>query len=375
MLNRNLPAPQREMIRTETPIDRPHSWGANTSGLTGTLAGEQVFLNTNNPISMLENSREEISLHMADRVEDLKELKEWKFEGGEPTSLLDIKRITEYLDSVDPNQHLRNEAKRRLQNGSPLGSILELKNRPPADRAAIYQFAMRGADERVREELADELEELELRSGPEIRAAFNTTTAARAFAPTPESFHHFQKTYADIVLGKPKLSETLKMLLEEHMAGAEGERFESGLQAMLSALGAELKATRPSTDVTRLHALVQDIYQLEAMVTVLEECELFSASMLARFGEPRVLPLQLLQELVALVNERWIVPQRLRDMAAKFRMKELLARIAFHSNSRKLLRGMPVKVFNDQDSRQALLDTAQTVLDEAISEEEERAGE
>jgi hypothetical protein len=34
-----------------------------------------------------------------------------------------------------------------------------------------------------------------------------------------------------------------------------------------------------------------------------------------------------------------------------------------------------VKVFNDQDSRQALLDTAQTVLDEAISEEEERAGE
>jgi type III secretion system TyeA family effector delivery regulator len=97
--------------------------------------------------------------------------------------------------------------------------------------------------------------------------------------------------------------------------------------------------------------------------------------MLARFGEPRVLPLQLLQELVALVNERWIVPQRLRDMAAKFRMKELLARIAFHSNSRKLLRGMPVKVFNDQDSRQALLDTAQTVLDEAISEEEERAGE
>jgi type III secretion protein W len=362
------------MIRTETPIDRPQSWGAQTAGHTGTLAGEQVFVRANNPISMLEDSREEMSLHMAERVE-AKEFGERSVEGGEPPELLDIKKINEYLDAIDPNKHLRDQAKARLKDASHLGSFLALKDRPPAERAAVYQFAMRAADDKVREELADQLEELELRSGPEIRAAFNTTTAARAFAPTPEAFRHFQQTYIDIVLGQSRLSETLKMLLQERLAGAEGERFENGLRAVLNALGAELKATRPSTEVTRLQALVQDIYQLEAMVTVLEECQLFSATMLGRFGEPRVIPLELLQELVALINERWIVPQRLREMALKFRIKELLARIAFHSNSRKLLRGMPVKVFNDPDSRQALLDTAQAVLDEAISEEEEKAGE
>jgi type III secretion protein W len=96
--------------------------------------------------------------------------------------------------------------------------------------------------------------------------------------------------------------------------------------------------------------------------------------MAARFELKGIVPMQLMQELVAMSNDRWLAPQRLRELAARFGVELLLARIAFHTGTKTALRKMPVKVFPDGEVRRAMLDTMQQVLDEAVAEEEEKEG-
>src|SRR5262249_47581028 len=155
--------------------------------------------------------------------------------------------------------------------------------------------------------------------------------------------------YSDIVLGESTFAQTLLVVLQR-LAGAQGEDFKRGLQALLRALGADLSATRPSTEPTRLQALVQDVYQLEVAGTVLENCTQLSQTIAQRYGIEGVIPMELMKELVALTNERWVVPARLRALAEKFRVIGLPERIAFHTGTKTVLRKMPPRVYADADS-------------------------
>src|SRR5690606_28438980 len=114
----------------------------------------------------------------------------------------------------------------------------------------------------------DALTECETQQGPALRAALNTIAAAVEQQPTSAQLKSFQATYRDIVLGTPTVGETLTAVLREF-----GEaRFGEGLQQMIRALGQDLNAARPSASPVRLNQLVQDLYHLQVVGTVLEDC-------------------------------------------------------------------------------------------------------
>src|SRR5690554_8214749 len=95
-----------------------------------------------------------------------------------------------------------------------------------------------------------------------------------------EDAQALQAAYSDLILGEVTLGDTLGRMLEQF--GEEG--FEKGLAGMLRALGDDLSAARPSTEPTRLQALVGDLYQLEVTQTLLERCHEISGILQREHG-------------------------------------------------------------------------------------------
>lgn len=350
----------------------------------GSLGGEQV--QDKDFASVLSDAREELSVAFSDKIseKDISERKLTGLPGARRASIAQVEKINAYL-----------EATKRFRDPKEIAALVEqVRNSAhpefaasrfggrPSQRYAFLQLALdaaladqtrgRGRPEEI-ERLQDALADVLALHEDEIHADLNTAQVAADFAPTAQGFETFQQTYTDIVLGKGTLAEALQMVLRR-LSGVEGEQFGPALKALLMAMGADLSSSRASTDSVRLQALVQDMYHLEVAGSVLENCTQLSQDLAVRFQLTGVVPMQLMQELVAMSGDRWLTPQRLRELAARFGVQLLLARIAFHSATRNALRKMPVKVFPDGEVRRAMLDTAQQVVDDAVAEEEDREG-
>jgi type III secretion protein W len=343
----------------------------------GSLAGEQV--RPKDAISILEDAREEISMHHAEKVE-AKESGEIEVSGETLADYIRVQQVETYLEASHKFQDPRELAEiiRRLQASRRPREMVKGETSSRPHQFALLRLAHADAEERdlgvdVIERLDEAMQDLGYESGPEILAGFNTVGAASEFDPSAEGVENFRQAYSDIVLGERTLAEMLQVVLKR-LAGAEGDDLERGLKALLSALGADLAAARSSIDPLRLRALVQDIYQLEVAGSVLEDCRSLSASMARRFGIDSVVPMALMQELVAITNEKWLAPARLHAMAKRFAAAALAARIAFYSGTRRSMTRMPVHMFSDPDARESILKTFRLVVDEAVQEEEEQQG-
>jgi len=350
---------------------------AMTRERAGSLSGEQVRVKEKDAISVLEDAREEISMAHSEKVES-KAFNQRRVGGAGTVRRMQIEQIQAYLDGTrrypDPRE-LISLARRMQADGRPR-DVAERASRSPSHQFALLQFALadahrNGLPAEVTERLQEALEDLDHEFGAEVRAGLNTAQAAAEFGPTPAAFDDFQHAYTDIVLGEKTFAQTLLLVLQR-LSGARGADFDRGLRALLGALGADLSAASASTDPVRLQSLVQDVYQLEVAGSVLESCNQLSRRIADRFGIETVEPLELMKDLVAFTSDRWVVPARMTSLAEKFHVAGLPERLAFHAGTRAVLRQMPVKVFNDAESRLDVLGTAQAVYDETAAAEEER---
>lgn len=89
-------------------------------------------------------------------------------------------------------------------------------------------------------------------------------------------------------------------------------------------------------------------------------------------GDVETLAFDLMKELVEITGEKWVGASRFTALADRWELTDAQARITFLTGVRKLLRDMPVKVFQDTDLRDAILQAAQEALDSAIDVEEEQ---
>jgi type III secretion protein W len=368
------------MIRVDGGLPQPQTdlgthRGDPGQARTGTFKGEQVLMK--DVQSTLADAAEEISMHHSEKAER-KNFSDRKVTTGTQQQLMQIQEINEYLEKAkqfqDPKA-LKDLAK-QLQSGE--GNPRELarrQSREPSDQYVLLQYALHdarenGASEEVLERLQDAIADLEMESGPQIRAGLNTVSVAGEFGGTREEVEAFQGVYRDVVLGDSSLAQTLKLVIER-LGGVTGDDFKKGLQGLIKALGSDLSSARPSQDANRLQALVQDLYQLEVAATVLDGCHELQVSLDKRFGEKGVLPVELMKELVGVTGERWVGANRFTALAERFNLHDVGAQIAFQMALKQMMREMPPKVFPDPESRQAILDATQAALDHAIEKEEE----
>lgn len=337
----------------------------------GTMLG-QAAVAVDGEVS-LADSAEELSLHMAEKTED-KHHAERKIGRDAPLQMLSAEAIVAYLaesHDADAQEKLIELARHLLAGGA---DPRQAAARAFGDAARQYlglQYALRqgerdGAPEDVLDGLREALADLELESGPQIRASLNTIGAAAGYADDARGVADFQRTYQDVVLGEASLAKTLTLALERF----GGKDVGRGLQQLIQALGQDLAAARPSTSPDRLQALMQDLYQLGVAVTVLDGCGELGEKMAREHGKPLAAD-QLMRDLVNVSNEKWISESRFTALAASHGADSVAARITFLGGVRAVLKDLPLPMYPDPDARQSVLGAAQLALDAAIDEEYE----
>ncbi len=354
----------------ESSRSRSHERGS--SGLGHTVS-EQLQMEQD--VSMLADAAEEMSLFHAETAES-KHVAERRKEMARPRALMSAQAIESYIEDTeedeDGEEKLRGFVSRVMGGrGDPGLLAREAFTKPTAQylalQYALQQGAREGASEQLTESFNDALDDLEMEHGPRIRADINTVGAAREGAAGPSEVVRFQSTYVDLVMGQSKLADTLKLVLDEF--GETG--LEAGLARLQGALGQDLAAARPSTEVNRLQSLVQDLYQLGVATTVLDGCKELLADLEKRhsiraLGEA----VPLMKALVDLSSESWISNNRFIDLAEKAGAFDGPPRINFLTGVKGLVRDMPTQIFVDTDQRLNVLSAAQGALDMAIDSEE-----
>ena len=321
----------------------------------------------------LADSAEELSLHMSEKTES-KTHAERTVKADRPTQVMDMDQIEELLDEThdaDAQAKLGELTKHLLEGkGNPreqAGQAFEdISQQYLALQYAVQKGEKEGASVEVLEGLRDAIADMEMESGPEIRAGINTLRTAGAFGADAAGVADFQRTYRDVVLGENSLSKTLNLAIERF-----GEKdVARGVKQLIQALGADLAATKPSTDSNRLQSLIQDLYQLEVAVTVLDGCAELSEAHVARGGNP-IDGTKLMRDLVSVTGERWVSASRFTGIADTHNVRDLEARIPFLTGVKHMLRDLPVQIYPDTDTRQSILGASQEALDIAIDQEEE----
>lgn len=342
---------------------------------TGTYKGEQVTVK--DAASALADAAEEISMHNSENVEK-KTFDERECKAESPPDVQKIEDITAYLDAAkqfDDPKKLADLAKRMQSSQDHPGELARQQTSDPTQQFMLLQYALvegerAGAHPAGLNDIRDALTDLEMNAGPQIRAGLNTIGVAAGQSDSAQGIATFQGTYRDVVLGDNSLAQTLNLVLER-LGGPQGEDLAKGLLGMITALGADLSATRPSTDGNRLHALVQDLYQLEVTVTVMDNCRDLAAGLATKYATPGVQPMTMMRDMIAVTGEKWVSAPRFTAMADKQGVHSVGAQIAFHMAIKIMMRDLPPKVFSDLDSRQSILSAAQDALSAAIDKEED----
>lgn len=340
---------------------------------TGTFRGERVQVIAADGLAL--DGVEEISMHFSEEVEDKQVATEHLQEEYDPV-LMPAEEVMAYLDSA----HLHEDAERTVMlaklmrgGGSRPGALAQSAFEDGTRRHLALQLALgdalrEGDSADIVHELREALADLDDEQGPEIRARLNTIGVASDVGTDAGSVAVFQSTYVDIVLGHGKLAQTLLAALSRF--GSQG--FELGLRRLISALGLDLSAAAPSTSPERLRALVQDMYQLQVVNTVLAGASRLADRLHQQYAVERFTPHELVRELVELTGERWSGAERFLSMASRYVQELLSARATFLVGVRTLLTDFPPGVYADKDAREQMLGSAQTALDEVVEREEEQ---
>ncbi len=278
-------------------------------------------------------------------------------------------QLTELAKRVLKQPHLARQFAKEM-GGDATSQYLSLLEVAELIREGVVgidseDFAAQAAQEAAAELLAEH--------GDRIWADINTFDAAQKLAEhsgKAETAQAFRSAYRDAVLGTESLSDTVRHLLKVNEDGTGGD-FGRVLQTMITALGADVAASRPSTDPVRLRSLLTDLYHLEVISTVIDRCGELSSTLVSRHGVPPFKATGLASDLVGLTGERWVDAARLTNLSDKYGTQnppECL--VHFMTGTRNALRELPVQVFMSLEARQSLLDAAQTALDRAIDREE-----
>ncbi|HGY9615945.1 TyeA family type III secretion system gatekeeper subunit [Vibrio harveyi] len=79
----------------------------------------------------------------------------------------------------------------------------------------------------------------------------------------------------------------------------------------------------------------------------------------------------LMSDVIALVEQRWVGSEEIWNLANAMELESTERKISFFRELHKLVRHIPIDVFNDEEQRQNVIQAVQKALDEAIDLEEE----
>ncbi|WP_142848247.1 type III secretion system gatekeeper subunit SctW [Telmatospirillum sp. J64-1] len=345
---------------------------ADAAPQQGAWRGETVTVERS-IASQLADAAEELTFSQSEKEEE-KEVSERKMQAPRLAELMQVQQIMDYLSLLggEHNQEKLKELVARLSNGARPGEAVGEAFAEPAKQFLALNYALRhfeeqGGPEELLASLRQQLEELNEDHYQAIWADLNTAGAAQAFGGGNEAqADSFRECYRETVLGREALGETFNSVLQRF--GKDDLSRSIGM--LIRAAGDDLSARGPSTAPAELQSILEDLYQLKVLVTVLEGCNEVADRLARDFGKSGLRAEDMMSKLVGLTGERWITSDRVSAVARDMGVYGVEERIAFLKGTRDILRDMPLKIFAEPETRDKLLGAAQEALDLAIEEEE-----
>lgn len=347
---------------------------AHAEGRQGSWRGETLTVQKS-AASLLADAAEEMTFAQAEKEEE-KDVSERKVHAPRGMEIPQIQEIMNYLELLgDENDQEKLQellAKLKGAGGGDAAGIARGSFGDPSRQFLALGFATRhfeaeGGDPELAAGLREVLEEFHEDNAQAIWAGLNTAGAARDFADGDAGrADSFRECYRETVLGREGLAETFGSVLQRF----GGDDMPRTVAFLIRAAGDDLSARGPSTPPAELKSIMEDLYQLEVLATVLESCHEMAGGLARDFGVHGLSGETLATRLVGLTGERWVPADRFSRLADDMGVTDVEARISFLQRSRLILRELPLKVFADPETRDKLLGAAQEALDLAIENEE-----
>ena len=255
---------------------------ASNLAKSGQWRGEAVVATTAK--SAVGDAAEEISMHFSEKAEQ-RDHDEREVKAPSQPKVMQVEEIKRYLDTAkaleDPKK-LAMLARQMIDAGGRDAGHIAREAFPSneSNQFALLQYALhesrsQGAPVETQEYILDAVLTLcgDIETENRIHAGINAVDAAAAYGQvtgesSAQDIGSYQRKYADMVMGGHSLSRTLLLMLDQF--GGRTERFREGLKSLISALGADMAAARPSTSTDHLFAVRKGLYQLTVYNTLLE---------------------------------------------------------------------------------------------------------
>jgi len=367
-------------------------------GVQPTLLWRERFVQSS-PVqasTLLLHAAEELSFFHAERIEE-KTLEERNLQAHIPTKVHSSAEVLALLHQMRDESAAGNLARlyQAVTNAARRnGSIWEVLSQWSEDVSkqflalsyVLSESERQGATATEIEILRDAVDSALFLRGPEIRAGLNTIAQASEYGKDKATADTFRTTYRDVVLGQQTISHLLGLLIERF-----GDRLEQGIALLRSAVGSELMATNRSVDATRLHLLLQDLYQLASISSLISICEVVTARLARLCPSFSASAFSLLRALVQWTAEQWLVnyhvtlliEQVLSEQGDRARQREThddelhedgqiegdtleeesFVEIVFLNGVLEILRSLPPKVFPSDEHRLQAIAVVQQALD------------
>jgi type III secretion protein W len=353
--------------------DIPHLTGGGYLPIKGKLFGSEHVLHASDKFT-LTKAAEEMSFGFSEKTET-KTIRQRNVVAPQRQKILPLAEIENLFRSMKDDraaQELGQISSRVISslksNKSPRRFLQERFSDPSkrylAIAYALGELQQNGGTPHEIERLHDLLAEAEAFEGGAIRAGLNTVEVAAEFGAAEEG-DRFRKVYRDAVIGYESFAATLDGVLTQF--GDEG--FDKGVRLLLKALAADLQAARPSSEPARLHAILQDLFHLKSVSTVLHRCRAMVERMIDAKAVAALNPIALTRDLLHVASETYVCPYHFSDLARKYGIAEGEPQVTFFTGAMGAMRSMPLKAFKNEELRFKAIDAVQTALDAILLEE------
>lgn len=369
-------------IQTDTPglthIGRDARSESSSQTAEGRYRGERV-VQVEKPTSLLQDAAEELTFQfgegeektLAKRTidEDLREDKKQDADdvknvgcvlgklGDMHKSVLErLLQILTRMQAASADE-LREKVRQELpEPGHQYAALLALVNQLQDEGAPAAQLDAAKAA----------LQQLEREQGPAIRAALNVSEVAAHFAGAAlGDVQTLRNTYRDAVLDYQDLGETFGKLIDQY---GEAE-LPQAIDYLIKALGADIAADGASIDRRKLNVALNDLYRLEVLTGMREDCDVLVQRNRALGNTYR--GSQLLKDVLDLQKNQWPRPDLVAPLPTKLGVREVSGEINVLREFKELVKMIPLKAYADPEQRPRLLDAVQQAMDAAIEREEE----
>ncbi len=351
---------------------------SSTGGAKGTALVEEASVQ-----SLVQDALEELTFSAAEQAKSV-DVESVEVEDLSSVIAERIKKRLKLKERLDENELARNPkaqakllAQLKQKPNASADDILKELGREYSDPSDLF-LALEG----MREELTRERGNRQLKKAAKqasdtlweeyrtaIVAGLNAQPIAKRFSRgNVEQFQVLREAYREQIEKEPTLGERLQQLRKKFGDNELDDR----LKYLIAATGRDIESPVTSLDPERLNKILQDLFKLQLLSGTSGKTRDILARMKKRFGlRNSQSEWDLLENMLGIVSDKWIAISKFDDLSTNFVGKDIETRIYFLREINLLAHQLPVKLYNDLESRARVIELSQDALDQAIRIEED----